>query len=139
LADRAAKEAPVAPKSRIRTPIAFIVAAAMTVALAGTANASPIGKAPTVITGAWSYNADWYWSPATTRISAGDHIKWVAGIGAHVIVAYGHRWHYFHRLPRGSSVTHPFPTAGTYRFRCQIHSHIVDGDCWGMCGKIVVR
>ena len=47
----------MAPKSRTRTPIAFIVAAAMTVALAGTANASPIGKAPTVISGVrgWCY------------------------------------------------------------------------------------
>ena len=129
----------MAPKSRTRTPIAFIVAAAMTVALAGTANASPIGKAPTEISGTFSSKAGWHWSPATTRISAGDHIKWLAVYGHHVVVAYGHRWHFFHRLPEGSSVTHPFPTAGTYRFRCQIHSRIVDGHCSGMCGKIVVR
>ena len=128
----------MAPKSRTRTPIAFIVAAAMTVALAGTANASPIGKAPTVTAGR-SVQSGLHWSPATTRILGGRHIKWLAVYGHHVVVAYGDRWHFFHRLPEGSSVTHPFPTAGTYRFRCQIHSRIVDGHCSGMCGKIVVR
>ena len=130
----------MAPKSRTRTPIAFIVAAAMTVALAGTANASPIGKAPTVIERDVLVRKRVGIGRRRRRgYSAGDHIKWLAVYGHHVVVAYGHRWHFFHRLPEGSSVTHPFPTAGTYRFRCQIHSRIVDGHCSGMCGKIVVR
>jgi plastocyanin len=129
----------LAPKSLVRTLVAFIVAASMTVALADTSNASPIGRAPAVVRGMFSYSIDWYWSPATTRISADGHVKWRAVIGDHVIAAYGHRWHLVHWLPRGSSVTHTFSSAGTYLFRCRIHSRIVDGYCSGMCGEIVVR
>jgi len=78
------------------------------------------------------------WSPATVRISAGDVVKWKAVSGSHTVTAYGRGWTFNHSLGQGTSLTHRFSRAGTFRFRCLIHSTLVNGVCSGMCGKVVV-
>jgi plastocyanin len=123
---------------RDRSALAFVAAATMVLALAGTADASPVGRAPTVIRGIASYYSSPHWSPKTTRVSTGTTIEWRAVSGVHYIVAYGGHWTYHHSLPTGASVTRRFRSAGTFLFRCRLHSSIVNGSCQGMCGKIVV-
>ena len=123
---------------RVRTIVALAAATLLVVALAVTAGASPsVRSAPTrdtkVVKGIVNH-----WSPATVRISAGDTITWKASSGTHTVTAYGGGWSFNHGLPQGGTVNHRFGAAGTFRFRCTIHSTLAGNTCTGMCGKVVV-
>ena len=80
-----------------------------------------------------------HWSPTTVRISTGDVIKWKAVSGSHTVSAYGGNWAFNKDLSTGDVEDRTFRRAGTFRFRCMIHSTLVNGQCSGMCGKVVVR
>jgi plastocyanin len=41
-------------------------------------------------------------------------------------------------LEPGSTTPFTFTQAGVYRYRCTLHSTIVDGKCSGMCGRVTV-
>ena len=79
-----------------------------------------------------------HWSPTTVRISTGDTIKWKAVSGTHTITSYGNNWHFNHDLAQGQVEDRHFTQAGTFKFRCMIHSTLTNGVCSGMCGKVVV-
>ena len=79
-----------------------------------------------------------HWSPTTVRISTGDTIKWKAVSGTHTVTAYGSNWHFNHDLATGQVEDRRFTHAGTFKFRCTIHSTLTNGVCSGMCGKVVV-
>jgi plastocyanin len=79
-----------------------------------------------------------HWSPTTVRISAGDRIKWRAISNTHTVTSYRANWHFNQALAQGATVSHRFSHAGTFRFRCMIHSTLSNGVCSGMCGKVVV-
>ena len=100
----------------------------------------PVGRGTTTaIQGLSSYSSSQHWTPNRVRIQEGTWVKWVATSGTHTVVAYGGNWTYQRDLAQGASVTRRFPHAGTYRFRCSLHSSVVNGTCEGMCGRIVVR
>ena len=80
-----------------------------------------------------------HWSPTIVRISTGDTIKWKAVSGTHTVTAYGGNWAFNHGLATGQVEDRRFRRAGTFRFRCTIHSTLTNGQCSGMCGKVVVR
>jgi plastocyanin len=80
-----------------------------------------------------------HWSPATVRISRGDTIRWKAVSGSHTVTAYRSGWHFNKQLSTGEVERRIFRRAGTYFFRCTIHSTLTNGRCSGMCGKVVVR
>lgn len=80
-----------------------------------------------------------HWSPTTVRISRGDTIKWRAVSGSHTVSAYGGNWAFNKQLSTGDVEDRLFRRAGTFRFRCTIHSTLTNGQCSGMCGKVVVR
>jgi plastocyanin len=80
-----------------------------------------------------------HWSPTIVRISTGDEIKWKAVSGTHTVTAYGGNWAFNHGLATGQVEDRTFRRAGTFRFRCTIHSTLTNGQCSGMCGKVVVR
>ncbi len=126
--------------SRTRILIAVAAISLMVAALAGTATAAPAPRGTvTTIRGLSDYYTSPHWSPKHATISHGDRVKWVATSGHHHIVAYGGNWTLNHDLPQGTSVTHRFGAAGTYLFRCSLHSTLTNGHCQGMCGKIVVH
>ena len=79
-----------------------------------------------------------HWSPTTVRISAGDKIRWKAVSNSHTVTAYGGGWRFDLSLASGDVLSHRFAHAGTFKFRCRIHSSLVNGVCSGMCGKVVV-
>jgi plastocyanin len=79
------------------------------------------------------------WSPATARISRSDVIKWRGVSGTHTVTAYGGNWSFNKALSTGDVEDRTVRRAGTFRFRCTIHSSLANGDCSGMCGKVVVR
>jgi plastocyanin len=80
-----------------------------------------------------------HWSPTTVRISTGDIIKWKGVSGTHTVSAYGGNWAFNKDLSTGDVEDRTFRRAGTFRFRCMFHSTLANGQCSGMCGKVVVR
>lgn len=118
--------------------IASLAASLLLIGGSGAAAASRTGDAPTrdtkTVKGIVSH-----WSPTTVRISRGDRIRWKAVSNNHTVTAYGGGWQFDEPLASGDALKHRFAQAGTFRFRCTIHSSLVNGVCSGMCGKVVVR
>ena len=79
------------------------------------------------------------WRPAHRDIAVGDRIRWRNPSGFnHNVRAYGGNWTFFRTLAPGDSVRRTFNNAGTYKYRCTIHSTLNNGNCNGMCGRIHV-
>jgi plastocyanin len=95
--------------------------------------ADPASGAPTVIRG-----LDTRWSPATVTIPKGGLVKWRSVSLIHNVYAYGSNWTFGAPLPEGATAKHRFRRRGTYRFRCTLHSSLLDGVCAGMCGAVRV-
>ena len=79
-----------------------------------------------------------HWSPTTVSISTGDVIKWRGVSGTHTVSAYGGNWSFNKDLSTGDVEDRTFRHAGTFKFRCMFHSTLTNGQCSGMCGKVVV-
>jgi plastocyanin len=122
----------------IRSTLALTAASLLVVALVATAVAAPQARhTPTRATKTVK-GISTHWSPTIVRISVGDTIKWKAISNTHTVTSYGTNWHFNHSLPQGATMSHRFSHAGTFRFRCMIHSTLTNGVCSGMCGKVVV-
>jgi plastocyanin len=121
---------------RIRTSL-FLVAFLVTTAVAATGAVAEGRQAPTRATKTVKGIAT-HWSPTTVRISTGDTIKWKAVSGTHTVTAYGGNWTFNHDLATGQIEDRTFRRAGTFHFRCMFHSTLTNGQCSGMCGKVVV-
>jgi predicted lipoprotein with Yx(FWY)xxD motif len=117
---------------RVRTQIAFLAAALLVMASTVSAQAAE-GRTTKVVRGVGTS-----WSPKVTRIARGTTIRWKAVSNSHTVTAYGGHWLFNRSLPHDSSVQRRFTARGVFLFRCRIHSQLVNGDCQGMCGKIVV-
>ena len=116
---------------RIRTAIALVTLALLVTAPAAEGAEA---RATKVVRGVGTS-----WSPKVVRIARGSTIRWKAVSNTHTVTAYSGRWTFSRSLPDGSSVRHRFRKNGVFRFRCTIHSRLVNGKCQGMCGKVVVR
>lgn len=121
---------------RIRTSL-FLVAFLVMTAVATTGAAAKDRHTPTRATKTVKAIVT-HWSPTTVRIATGDTIKWKAVSGTHTVTAYGNNWTFNHGLATGQVEDRTFGHAGTFRFRCTIHSTLTNGHCSGMCGKVVV-
>jgi plastocyanin len=121
----------------IRSTLAVTAALFLVIALAATAIAAPEAGVPTRAVKTVK-GISTHWSPTTVRISAGDTIKWKAISNTHTVTSYGANWRFNRSLPQGATVSNRFTRAGTFRFRCAIHSTLLNGVCSGMCGKVVV-
>lgn len=118
---------------RIRTAIAFVALVVMVMASVFVAEGAE-ARATKVVRGVGTS-----WSPKVVRIVRGSAIRWKAASNTHTVTAYGGHWAFNRALPQGSSVRHRFTTTGVFKFRCTIHSQLMNGKCQGMCGKVVVR
>lgn len=81
------------------------------------------------------------WRPAHLFIDQGDTVVWKnPGGRRHNVVAYGGGWRFRETLDPGDSARRVFDQARTepFRYRCTIHSALVQGRCEGMCGLIHV-
>lgn len=108
--------------------------------LSGVAEASSVrGATITTIRAVGSAYSSPHWSPNRVTIDQGSRVRWLAVSYDHVLIAYGGDWTLHQSLPQGDSVTRRFAHAGTYLFRCGIHSTLVNGHCEGMCGKVLVH
>ena len=118
---------------RMRTQIAFAAIVLVVMASSLTARGAEV-RTTKVVRGVGTS-----WSPKVIRVASGSIVRWKAVSNAHTVTAYGGHWTFNRSLPLGSSVQRRFTEPGTFRFRCTIHSQIVNGNCQGMCGKVVVR
>ena len=83
------------------------------------------------------------WGPARVTIERGDTVRWNNTGGGfrateHTVKSLGRNWALDEPLPVGASVTKRFREVGRFKFRCVLHSQIVDGACEGMCGVVKV-
>ncbi len=93
----------------------------------------PASGAPVVIRG-----LDIRWSPASVSVSRGAVVKWKSTGLIHNVYAYGSNWTFGESLPSGASTKYRFSRRGTFRFRCTLHSTLLNGVCSGMCGSVRV-
>ena len=94
-----------------------------------------------VITASGSFGS-FEWDPSSRTIHVGSRIKWTNGTDtSHVVAAYSDNWGKNTTIAPDESTTKKFKKKGTYLFRCTItgHSTLSNGDCSGMCGKVVVK
>lgn len=91
-----------------------------------------------VVVKAVSTSSGFQWKPKITNISAGTKVTWKAVTGTHTVTAYKGSWSKNTTINQGQSTSFTFNSSGVYKFRCTIHSHITNGKCVGMCGKVVV-
>jgi plastocyanin len=112
-----------------RLIVSLVMSAALVAGSAGFANAAVVVKA----------TASHRWNPASTSISKGTKVVWKNPTGVkHTVTAYGGGWSKNVTLSPGSHTGFTFNSGGTFKFRCRIHSTLVNGVCSGMCGKVVV-
>lgn len=79
------------------------------------------------------------WKPATRSIVEDNRVAWKNPTSAdHTVTAYGGNWDTNERLNPGDKLRIKFGSAGTYLYRCKLHSTLSDGNCSGMCGKVKV-
>lgn len=79
------------------------------------------------------------WKPFHTYIGKGDTVQWKNTDSVkHDLASYGKGWNFSRRLPVDESASYRFTKVGDYKYRCKIHSGIVDGKCQGMCGLVHV-
>jgi plastocyanin len=80
------------------------------------------------------------WNPVKTTVTRGARVTWRNPTSVtHDVVAYGGTWSFSRSLSSGQSVGYVFSNAGTFLFRCALHSYVSGGVCHGMCGRVVVQ
>ena len=101
------------------------------IAMAPAANSAVVIKAVSTSSG-------FRWKPKITNVANGTKVVWKAVVGTHTVTAYSKNWSKNVTISAGQTTSFTFKSAGTYKFRCTIHSTLVNGVCSGMCGKVVV-
>ncbi|MGH2739685.1 MAG: cupredoxin domain-containing protein [Actinomycetota bacterium] len=79
------------------------------------------------------------WKPFHTYIGKGDTVIWKNTDSVkHDMTSYGGGWNHADKLSPGEKTSFRFTKVDTFKYRCKIHSGIVDGKCQGMCGLVHV-
>ena len=79
------------------------------------------------------------WSPDFKHVPPGTKVIWKnPTTSSHTVTAYSSNWSKNTSLPAGERTSKRFKKKGTFKYRCTIHSTLVDGDCDGMCGVVHV-
>lgn len=117
---------------RIRKPLqAAVLAAVATGLLTGGAGAAETFKVKA--------RENDSWRKVHTYIGKGDTVKWSNPTGdTHDINATSSNWSVGTVLAPGDRFKQRFRKRGTFSYRCERHSGIVDGACQGMCGFVHV-
>lgn len=116
-------------RRRAFIPVATVVL--LVVMLAGSLQAAVVVRS--VLT------ADGYrFRPKTVEVAVGTRVTWRTDAGSHTVTATSKNWSKDSPLSIGAPTSFTFTRAGTYRYRCTIHSNIVGGRCQGQCGRVVV-
>jgi plastocyanin len=124
-------------RSLLVLAMAGLLALAATVATAQSRSATPAnGRAGSKLVSV-SGSA---WSPSSLTVTRGGRVTWKNPTSVtHDVVAYGGKWSFSRSLSSGQSVSYVFSNAGTFLFRCALHSYVSGGVCYGMCGRVIVQ
>lgn len=80
------------------------------------------------------------WSPKSMTVAKRSKVVWKnPSDERHNVVSYKGPWSKSSDLPSGGRTSQTFKKAGTYKYRCSLHSKMDDGKCEGMCGSVTVR
>lgn len=119
----------------IRRPIAgLIFAALLTLAVAPSLQAAAVVKAIASDANPYGYA----FRPKTLSVGVGTKVTWKAMAGFHNVTATSQNWSKSSSFSIGSPTSYTFKKAGTFRYRCTVHSSLASGTCSGQCGKVVV-
>jgi plastocyanin len=113
---------------RRKTWVGVMLAGLLVLGPATSAQASVLVKATAAHT----------FKPKKLEINAGTKVVWKAMSGTHTVTAYSKNWSKNTTINTGQTTSFTFRSKGRYKYRCLIHSTLVDGVCSGMCGKVVV-
>ena len=79
------------------------------------------------------------WRPSVREIHKGDKIVWRnPSDRPHTVTAYGGNWSKNTFLGQGQSTSKRFRKKGTFKYYCELHGDVDNGQCEGMCGRIRV-
>lgn len=113
---------------------------ALTLALTGVVVAPGTSIGETSKVKAAGSAGSYTWQPKTRKIAADNKVAWKNPTSAdHTVTAYGGGWENDVRLNPGDTARIKFGSAGTYLYRCKLHSTMSNGQCNGMCGKVKVN
>jgi plastocyanin len=79
-----------------------------------------------------------HFKPASLTVHRGTKVVWKAVCMKHTVTAYGGNWSKNVTILRGQTTSRTFKTRGVFKYRCKLHSSLVNGVCSGMCGKVTV-
>jgi len=114
---------------KTRFMVAVVLASTLLLTTAGFAQASTVIKATSTR----------QWSPAKTSVVKGTKVVWKNPTTAtHTVTAYKGSWSKNVTLIPGATTSFLFKNTGTFKFRCTIHSTLLNGVCSGMCGVVKV-
>ena len=79
------------------------------------------------------------WKLKTVSVATGSRVVWKMVDGTHNVTATSKNWSKkTGNIGPGGTTAFTFGKAGTYRYRCTLHSTVANGACSGMCGRVVV-
>jgi plastocyanin len=76
--------------------------------------------------------------PKRLHVARGTRVVWKSLSGTHTVTAYSSNWSKNTTISTGQTTSFRFRHNGVYKYRCLIHSTLVNGVCSGMCGRIRV-
>ena len=118
-----------------RRPFAgLLLAALLALALAPPLQAAVVVKAVASDANPYGYA----FRPKTLPVGVGTKVTWKAVAGFHNVTATSKNWAKSSSFSIGSPTSYTFKKAGTFRYRCTIHSSLASGTCAGQCGKVLV-
>ncbi|MDP9067306.1 MAG: hypothetical protein M3N53_03020 [Actinomycetota bacterium] len=95
----------------------------------------------TVVAGGGPAALLWRWESKAVEIERGQTVRWEnPTTTTHHVTAYAGSWNTTEHVASDATVEKRFTRPGTYSYRCDVRSHseLVNGECLGMCGEIVV-
>lgn len=111
----------------LRTIVAFAMSGALVLAFSPSAQAAEVVRA-----------TNFRFRPKSLDVARGTKVVWRGVEGSHTVTAYKGRWDKNTVIDAGERTSFTFDRTGRYKYRCRFHSTLVDGNCSGMCGKVVV-
>ena len=120
----------------MRRRLALLVSVGMLLVVLGVPPASSAVVVKGVVCSTCPLN--YKWMPKITTVAKGTKVTWKAVSNKHTVTSTSSNWSKNTTINQGQTTSFTFKSAGTYRFRCTLHSTVSGGTCSGMCGKIVV-
>ncbi|MGH2819080.1 MAG: cupredoxin domain-containing protein [Actinomycetota bacterium] len=83
---------------------------------------------------------DDFFDPQVRKARKGNFVRWAnVGEDDHTVTSYGRRGSLDRTLSPGEAFRKRFRRRGRFKYRCEFHSNVQNGDCSGMCGVVRVR